>query len=500
MSSFTYREYKNTAKPRNGALLDGVQTTSYSSGGSGGSTAELYWKLITTDASGNALTNPYILTTYPAASEGNITAYITNDSDIVLPIASASALGAIKVGSNLTITSDGTLNANAGTTYTLPAATTSTLGGIIVGSNLTITSAGVLSASAGSTYTLPTASSSTLGGIKVGSNLTISSGVLSAVVPTSMAWSSITGKPTYYQTSYNGYIDNLPDYFPTYWSSTYITGLPSTFTPSAHTHVTSDISDRTSYIDLLANSQTLTGQKTFTQTIIGQADVIAYSTGGSTSAAFKYWYPSVSSDGTLSWTNSTSESTPTSVNIKGPASTWNGGTVTATTTFQAGVTISGYTYPFLAFKDSNASSTSYIEGRSDSSIYFCFGSTSSNKASISSTGAMYIAGSLTQNSDIRLKNRGDSVTGILDAIDGIDAFRFSFKDDSGSEQHIGVSAQDVMKYFPELVAAHTIGDDTTEYYAVDYSTLATVVAVNGAKEIMNIISDLQERIKILESK
>lgn len=54
-----------------------------------------------------------------------------------LPIASATELGGIKVGENLTIEEDGTLNADpAG--YILPVATTSTLGGIKVGSKLSI--------------------------------------------------------------------------------------------------------------------------------------------------------------------------------------------------------------------------------------------------------------------------------------------------------------------------------------------------------------------------
>lgn len=60
-----------------------------------------------------------------------------------LPIASDTVLGGIKVGNNLTIEEDGTLNAES-TEYVLPAATSSTLGGIIVGSALTITD-GVLS-------------------------------------------------------------------------------------------------------------------------------------------------------------------------------------------------------------------------------------------------------------------------------------------------------------------------------------------------------------------
>ena len=63
--------------------------------------------------------------------------------------------------------------------YSLPTATGSALGGVKVGSNLNIDSNGVLSAA--SSYSLPTASQSTLGGVKVGTNLTIdNNGVLSA--------------------------------------------------------------------------------------------------------------------------------------------------------------------------------------------------------------------------------------------------------------------------------------------------------------------------------
>lgn len=68
--------------------------------------------------------------------------------------------------------------ANNANNYTLPIATASALGGVKVGSNLTITD-GVLSAVQGS-YSLPTASASTKGGVKIGSNLTIEGDVLSA--------------------------------------------------------------------------------------------------------------------------------------------------------------------------------------------------------------------------------------------------------------------------------------------------------------------------------
>ena len=68
---------------------------------------------------------------------------------------------------------------DADTIYSLPIASASVLGGIKVGSNLSIDANGVLSA--GNSYVLPTASASVLGGIKVGTNLSIdANGVLSS--------------------------------------------------------------------------------------------------------------------------------------------------------------------------------------------------------------------------------------------------------------------------------------------------------------------------------
>ncbi len=126
--------------------------------------------------------------------------------EYVLPTASATVLGGVKIGENLTI-KDGVLSAiggGSGSDYTLPTASSTILGGIKVGNNLTIKD-GVLSGNyniatssnnglmssndkkkldglgGSGSYTLPTASSTVLGGIKVGSNLNINNGVLSAV-------------------------------------------------------------------------------------------------------------------------------------------------------------------------------------------------------------------------------------------------------------------------------------------------------------------------------
>lgn len=97
-----------------------------------------------------------------------------NTTAYTLPKATSSTLGGIKVGSGLTISTDGTLNSSA-VNYTLPTASSSTLGGIKVGSGLSISN-GVLN----NAYTIPKATSSTLGGIKIGNGLSIdSAGVVS---------------------------------------------------------------------------------------------------------------------------------------------------------------------------------------------------------------------------------------------------------------------------------------------------------------------------------
>lgn len=82
--------------------------------------------------------------------------------------ATASRLGGIKVGSNLTVAADGTLSAS--NSYVLPTASSTTKGGIQVGTGFSMS---------GTTMNLNTASSSTLGGVKVGNGLSISNGVLS---------------------------------------------------------------------------------------------------------------------------------------------------------------------------------------------------------------------------------------------------------------------------------------------------------------------------------
>lgn len=63
----------------------------------------------------------------------------SQQSEYVLPTATATRLGGIKVGENLTVESDGTLNAVQGS-YTLPQATNNVLGGVYVDTTLSSSS------------------------------------------------------------------------------------------------------------------------------------------------------------------------------------------------------------------------------------------------------------------------------------------------------------------------------------------------------------------------
>lgn len=100
-------------------------------------------------------------------------------ADYILPKATATVLGGVKIGANVSVGSDGTIS--------VPTASESTSGVVKVGENLSIDENGVLSASAD--YTLPQATKTTLGGVYVDDALDNSSlnPVQNSVVTTQLA-------------------------------------------------------------------------------------------------------------------------------------------------------------------------------------------------------------------------------------------------------------------------------------------------------------------------
>ena len=114
-------------------------------------------------------------------SDGQLTKKITflDLKNSIVDTASTTTLGAVKIGSGLTISDTGVLSVRQFSGYILPPATAETLGGVRIGSGLSISETSVLSVA----YNLPTASNSVLGGVKIGSGLTIIDGIVSITNP-----------------------------------------------------------------------------------------------------------------------------------------------------------------------------------------------------------------------------------------------------------------------------------------------------------------------------
>lgn len=142
----------------------------------------------------------------------------SNGYDFSNAIASSTALGAIKIGENLSISEDGTLSANVGE-YTLPTATADTLGGVKIGDNISVTADGTISVDL-STYLKSTDISE---------------------------WAKQSDKPTYTASEIGlGNVDNTADADKPISTATQ-TALDGK-ADTGHTHTVSDITDMPAYL------------------------------------------------------------------------------------------------------------------------------------------------------------------------------------------------------------------------------------------------------------
>lgn len=267
--------------------------------------------------------------------------------------------------------------------------------------------------------------------------------------------------------------------------------------------------------------------------------------GGGSSGVVKYWRPSVNTSGVLSWTLSESESTPSSVNIKGPKGAtgdtgadgqgvtyqWSGtqlrlgtinsngyvswgsyvdlkgpkgdpgpagsGSVTSVDgltggTIRGSVKLTGN----LTFEKSGIEVTynsTKIYRTDTNAIHFYVNNTQCLQIQHN---YLYANRSWTIGSDIRLKNRIGDFDDVLPSIKKIDVFRYTRKDVDDKSVFIGVSAQQVKEVYPELVAYN----EERDLYGVDYATLGAVVAIGGCKELYAKYKAQQQTIDDLQSK
>lgn len=172
-------------------------------------------------------------------------------------------------------------------------------------------------------------------------------------------------------------------------------------------------------------------------------------------------------------------------------SSWNGGTVsngiTISTSSAVGISIQTGR-PFIKFG-------SYWEIRSGSDLNFYYnGGSAVAYFSGSNRGNLWIAGTLSQNSDMRLKTVLSPITDVLKAISTFNVFRYKYNNDKLGRVRIGMSAQQVKIYYPELVFTESDG-----YYSMDYVSMSAVL-VGGMQELYTRFLPVENKVKILESR
>ena len=177
--------------------------------------------------------------------------------------------------------------------------------------------------------------------------------------------------------------------------------------------------------------------------------------------------------------------------ISGGGSSWNGGTITNGITISnsgtVGISISTGT-PFVKF-----GSKWKIQSGSDLNFYYGSGSALAYFSG-SNRGNLWIAGTLSQNSDMRLKTVVSPITDVLKAISTFNVFRYKYNNDRLGRVRIGMSAQQVKIYYPELVFTESDG-----YYSMDYVSMSAVL-VGGIKELYTRFQPVENKVKALESR
>lgn len=509
-------------------------------------------------------------------SEGDIIAYSTGVSTEHFPIASASLLGCVKIGNGLNVNEEGVISVTGGS------GTVSKWGDLTGTLSAQTDLWNVLNNKVSNTQY---ATSSTAGIVKIGSGINISDNTISVSTSSINAatashthsqysltshthsqyltgvslsnWNAAatsSGQKTIGNSSNNSYVDIVEDLRVTqnaaFSKIPTVNGTTVALTSNLHNH------SNLSYLNNV-NQNLSTSAAVQHASMRCTGDVIAYST-GSASAPFKYWKPSVSTAGLLSWSNSTSESTPASVNIRGPqgatgaqgatgpqgprglqgatgpqgpqgpaGSSFNGGTISNSMSIEtngtSGLHISGnngtWQGAFIKMTNKGLATSNYgyrwqidLGGTSDHNGDLAFNSYNSSGTGSAQSAPYYRfkilkhgsanavagAGAYSNTSDIRLKDRGESITNVLNIIDDLDVFHYTMKDDEDKIARIGVSAQEIQKHYPEFVSVIS-HEESEKYLGVDYAGLATTIAVVGIKELKKENEELKNKIDELQN-
>ena len=266
--------------------------------------------------------------------------------------------------------------------------------------------------------TTPVASTSVFGLVKIGSGISVSGGVISVSGTSGSGGTTVSwgsGNSNYYGLNVGGTSKNVSLYGHTH----------SEYASSSHTHS-------------LSRSTSGSGNVVTNVTVSGLTVTVTYG--------------SVSSSG-----SSTASSLSTKVQLSGETHF-----TSSTSSSYIGIGFSGGNTVFGYTTSSNSKRGHLYLNADCGEAYNTFIYNMSERTS----------------SDMRLKTKIRSLTGILDALVAMDVFEFYYNEDKLRSVNIGVSAQTVQTYFPLLVARNSDG-----YLSLNYNRMNTVFAIGGLKEL-----------------
>lgn len=260
------------------------------------------------------------------------------------------------------------------------------------------------------------------------------------------------------------------------WSQ--ITGKPSTFAPTAHTHDWSQVTNKPNVLSTVTTS--------------GSGNVVTGVTySGSTIKVTKGTISASWNGGTISEGITISNSNSKGIYLNCPTPFVNGnnglylqasgtnrlflGTYQAQFTNLSGGVAIIYSSPSLLLNgDSNGEWKIHFSSSNNKALTFTRETTQLMR--MGTDGVLWVYKSVSEGSDMRYKTKLNSLYDILPKIMGIDVFDYYLNDDEQRSVQIGVSAQQLKPLFPELVSL------SSDRYSVAYNRLGCI-AIQGLKEL-----------------
>ncbi|WP_226987941.1 tail fiber domain-containing protein [Bdellovibrio bacteriovorus] len=114
-------------------------------------------------------------------------------------------------------------------------------------------------------------------------------------------------------------------------------------------------------------------------------------------------------------------------------------------------------------------------------FYYCPGGVCSQKFYLDTNGNMWIAGNLTEASDVRLKRDIQILPDSLNKVLGLNGYSYYWKNPENKEKQIGLIAQEVEKVFPEAVRTDKDGSKSVAYQKL------VAPLINSIKELYQIV-------------